>query len=95
MRKVTLFLIFLGLLAWIYNFFRGVQTTLSLSAAGADQLSMVVLPFLMPLVGLSLSALFTPWLLRIQRPKIALGLSGFSLLAGLLVMWVAGATSAG
>ena len=95
MKRLILFLVVLGSLVWVYNLQSGMRTAASLSDAGVTQFSMVVLPFAMPLVGLSLSALFTPWLLKIGKPSIALALVGFSLLAGAIVAWVAGAAAAG
>jgi hypothetical protein len=94
-RRLTLSLTLLGSIVWAYNFYSGLTTAARLRDVGVSQFSMVVLPFLMPLVGLALSAFFTTWLLKRGRLALAAGLGGFSLLAGLLVAWITGAASAG
>lgn len=95
MRTLIILISVIGAGFWALNLFSGLQTATSLKSAGVSDFLMTILPFIMPLIGLSLSIFFTPWLIRIKRVSIAVTLSSFSLLAALLVAYVTGATTAG
>jgi hypothetical protein len=96
MRK-TLIVLFatVAALIWVYGLYSGLTTAMNLRSAGVDDFSMVTLPFLMPILGISLSAFAVPWLAKIGKMSAALALGGFSLSAAIVVVWVAGAASAG